>query len=406
MNQMTKSILFLLFGVIACAVLTFAQPAPHSFKITGTIKGNPQIRKIRVWGVYGKPAIEVPVKNGQYSIRVTITEPVIMNLQGLGNEDDVDYDYRISRYELYLVPGNVVLVSNKTLSNTQASGSGSHWNKDYHYLDRQVKNTHNLNVTASTDRINLYGKTEIYRRGKALASYGSKEYSRDSIQFIKATYLADGGLDSILDHGILIPYVKKHPESPLALWALFNMGGRRKTIDYPLQFPLFERLLPQIKALSTAKAFKEKLEQNSITQIGKTAPNFILPDTLGQNLSLSSLRGKYVLVDFWADWCAPCRKEFPYLRSAYNKYKDKNFAILGISALTIMSPENIIKWKEAIVKDESNWLHVFDEKGNIAKLYSVSSIPCNFLLDPNGVIIAVNLRGKAVEKKLKELLGD
>lgn len=136
--------------------------------------------------------------------------------------------------------------------------------------------------------------------------------------------------------------------------------------------------------------------------VGTSAPEINLPTPDGKNVSLSSLKGKYVLVDFWASWCGPCRRENPNVVAAYNKYKGKNFTILGVSL-----DEDKDKWMEAIEADELSWTHISDLKGweSIpARDYSVNGIPANFLLDPSGKIIARDLRGEELEAKLAEVL--
>lgn len=130
----------------------------------------------------------------------------------------------------------------------------------------------------------------------------------------------------------------------------------------------------------------------------KTAPDFSLPDTSGNPVALSSMRGKYVLVDFWASWCAPCRKENPNIVSAYKKFSDKNFTILGVSL-----DKTKDAWLNAIRSDSLTWTHVSDLKfwnSAAAELYKVNSIPYNVLLDPQGNIIAENLHGDALHRKL------
>jgi len=136
--------------------------------------------------------------------------------------------------------------------------------------------------------------------------------------------------------------------------------------------------------------------------VGKQAIDFTQPDANGNTISLSSFKGKYVLVDFWASWCAPCRKESPNLVKAYEKYRSKNFEILGVSL-----DQNKEKWLKAINDDHYTWTQVGDIKGwenAAAREYGIQGIPFNVLLDPNGVIIARNLRGEALEKKLEEIL--
>ncbi|MBY0427067.1 MAG: AhpC/TSA family protein, partial [Cytophagales bacterium] len=131
---------------------------------------------------------------------------------------------------------------------------------------------------------------------------------------------------------------------------------------------------------------------------GEIAPEIALEDTAGKELKLSSLRGKIVLIDFWASWCGPCRMENPNVVQAYNKFKEKGFEILSVSL-----DNNKFKWLQAIKSDRMTWKHVSDLKGwqsSAANLYSVKSIPSTFLLDKEGKIIAKNLRGRALEETL------
>lgn len=165
--------------------------------------------------------------------------------------------------------------------------------------------------------------------------------------------------------------------------------------------PLFTPLSKPVKESYYGNAIAETLRRLTATSIGKNAPNFAQADPEGKPISLESLRGRYVLLDFWASWCGPCRQENPNLVRTYERFKDK-LTILGISLDQKREP-----WLKAIQDDQLTWLQVSDLKGwtnDVAVQYGVQSIPANFLLDPSGKIIAKGLRGEQLELKLSELI--
>ncbi len=146
----------------------------------------------------------------------------------------------------------------------------------------------------------------------------------------------------------------------------------------------------------------EKLQQNQKLSVGSVSPEIALPNPEGEIVKLSSFRGKYVLIDFWASWCRPCRMENPNVVKLYEKYKDKGFEIYGVSF-----DQNKASWTKAITDDEMQWIHVSDLKGwksEAGKDYNVSGIPHTILLDKEGKIIAKGLRGDALEEKLRTIL--
>ncbi len=152
---------------------------------------------------------------------------------------------------------------------------------------------------------------------------------------------------------------------------------------------------------------KNNLSDAASTKIGAVAPNFILNDTNGNPTSLESFRGSYVLIDFWASWCNPCRKENPNVVAAYKKYKPLGLEIIGISLDDTTRQENAKKqWLEAIKEDNITWVQLSELQGfssTVVAQYGVNSIPATFLLDKNGVIIARNLRGIELENKISEI---
>ena len=165
---------------------------------------------------------------------------------------------------------------------------------------------------------------------------------------------------------------------------------------------LYNMLDPKIKATAMGQFIAQQVADGKINGKGTLLADFSQPDTSGMPVSLSSLRGKYVLVDFWASWCGPCRLENPNVVAAFKKYKSKNFTVLGVS-LDKAKPA----WIDAINMDGLNWTHVSDLQGwqnSVAQQFQIFNIPQNFLIGPDGKVVGKNLRGPALERKLARLL--
>ncbi|MEM9982569.1 MAG: TlpA disulfide reductase family protein, partial [Bacteroidota bacterium] len=162
-----------------------------------------------------------------------------------------------------------------------------------------------------------------------------------------------------------------------------------------------KRFIKYMDQLAQGNTGKQEMPSFGLT-VGVQAPNFSLPTPAGKQVSLSSLKGQYVLLDFWAAWCGPCRQENPNVVAAYERFKAQNFTVLGVSL-----DKNREKWLKAIEKDNLQWTQVSDLQyweSSVVPLYKIEGIPMNYLIDPEGKIIAKNLRGEALQEKLAEVL--
>lgn len=200
---------------------------------------------------------------------------------------------------------------------------------------------------------------------------------------------------------LLDQYVQQNPASYVAPLAIIRYSQLNE--DAAKMDALFSGLKPSVKASSLGSYIAQKIAETKQNAIGTLMTDFTQTDTLGTPLTLSSLRGKYVLVDFWASWCRPCRQENPNVLANFNQFKNKNFTVLGVSL-----DKSKASWLEAINSDGLNyWPHVSDLQGwtnAVAQQFGITSIPQNFLIDPKGIIVGKNLRGPDLEAKLNQLI--
>jgi peroxiredoxin/predicted CopG family antitoxin len=193
-------------------------------------------------------------------------------------------------------------------------------------------------------------------------------------------------------------FIAAHPKSFFSIYLISGRTG----YGYAEVKPLYDKLDESAKQTEAGKKLSQTLETLKKSLIGNQMADFIQADTSGKQVKLSSFRGKYVLVDFWASWCAPCRAENPNVLKAYNAYKDKGFTVVGISL-----DDKAANWKKAIRDDKMPWTQLSDLKGwknEISTSYGIQGIPSNLLIDPSGKIVAKDLRGEMLESKLKQLL--
>lgn len=208
-------------------------------------------------------------------------------------------------------------------------------------------------------------------------------------------------IDSVyeLQNDVIKDFIQANPGSYVSINQMEKLAYGS---DYSELNALFNGLNSEIQKSAAGQKFAKYLDKRSKTAIGQIAPDFTQADSAGVDVSLSDFRGKYVLLDFWAAWCGPCLAENPNVVKNFQKYKDKNFTVLGVSL-----DDNRDKWLAAVENGGLHWTQLSDLKGwknEASTAYGIRAIPANFLLGPDGKILAQNLRGPALGEKLAELL--
>jgi peroxiredoxin len=363
--------IFLLIGLVFTGMCQ-AQ-APFDYEITGRIRGL-ENDSLVLSVMAGEPGLQretiiLEGENDQFFYKGKAGKIAIVWAQ-LGTKRN-----KYGNFTFFLEKGKIIISGNRdSLASTKVTGTPS--NNDYSY---------------GIGRMNLYYDQIGMLRAKlnAIQDTSRIEY-KNMVAGIGSLY------DSVTD--FQRDFVGKNPNSLASGMFLYLI-----TDKIPVQEleKLYNNLGDDVKGLGVLAKLSARIEGKKRSTVGSQAPDFTMKDINGNEIKLSDYKGKYILIDFWASWCGPCRKENPYLKDAYNRLKDKNFVIIGVSL-----DENADKWKQAIEQDQLPWIHISDLKkeNRVAQIYGVQPIPDNFLVSPEGKIIGRGFHGVNLGNELAEIL--
>lgn len=374
--------------LLSLLLLPFATMAQQKFTINGKINSQAGSAKAFLYyTINGKTTIDsTDVKNGAFTFQGTIPDytsafiklikPAPKARAGYRSESDI--------LSILLEPGTLNVVSkNDSIKFAKVSGA--------EVADMIAR------VEAQKDAINAKAKALLEPYYAATTEQQSDQAFVEPFQKKMEEFKAEM-------EGLPNEILRNNPDNYYSL--LLYSQHIAKRYDPLGTEELFNLLSPRVRATTLGRQVQKEIDGAKLLAIGQMAPDFTQNDVNGKPIKLSDFRGKYVLIDFWASWCAPCRAENPWVKHMYERYKDKNFTVLGVS---LDNPGQKEAWLKAIKDDRLTWTNVSDLKGfdnEVARKYHVQGIPTNVLIDPDGKILARNLRATSLTSKLVEVLGE
>lgn len=354
--------------ILLCSLLSFGCSS-KSFTIDGTITGMKD-GKIYLQILEQNKLQKIDsttINKGHFSFNGKVTYPSLMFIGPVGNKQKY--------LQLFVENSNITIKSHiDSLQSPRITGSKS---QDLMYSFQSSQN--NLNQEMRM----------LIKQFRSTKEMDKKRTYRQKLIALNQQSIKDQK-----------EFVQSHTNSHVTVYmTAYDLKDKFKTeelksllIDYKKNFP----------KSSLVQQLEQEVQKIESTAIGHHAPDFEVTDINGNKVTLKSFKGKYVLIDFWASWCGPCRREAPNFVNIYNKYKTKGFTIFGVSL-----DKDEASWKKGIKEMKLSWNHTCDFKvwkSDLAKLYNVQSIPTCYLIDPNGIIVAKGIVGEKLYHKLNELI--
>jgi thiol-disulfide isomerase/thioredoxin len=377
--------------VITAGLLTgasFSLFAQTPFKVKGNLKDTSRNGEKVILSYFNgekKVYTAAIVKDGTFAFEGTVKDPARATLSiNTSKEERKAIPWIMSDKCEFFIEGGDVVLEGLPISKAVIKAPGKS-QKDFLALQAKLKPFNEKERTSFLAMLNAVAARDTVTSKKQKAINEISKHEVDSVEFV---------------------FLKANPASHVSVGLLREkITAKSLSEEKETMAALYNKLAAPLKKTVLGNQIGELIETAGKLGPGKPAGDFVLNDTLGNPIKLSSFKGKYVLLDFWASWCIPCRFENPTVIKAYDRFKDKNFTVLSVS---LEKPGDRNAWVAAIIKDKLTWPQVAaltkEEGDNMRKLYGIQSIPMNFLIDPQGKVVATYLRGEALIKKLEEIL--